>query len=176
MQVNMDRSYEYQKSLAESDSVVYDFLAYDKPKGSSSPDWESKFIVIRRTAHEHDTIIKDPRYGKVLSVMLTDMDQNGRSEIIFYTRSEQEMKKVQDYAFYAYETDGRAKAKKIAGEIKRDIAKYGQEDSFFVAKDFLIRKVAFPMQGSDTTRNELWQSYRLQNGTLIFEKEMKVRQ
>jgi hypothetical protein len=51
MQVNMDRSYEFQKTLVENDTVVYDFLAYDKPKGSSSPEWESKFIVIQKNEY-----------------------------------------------------------------------------------------------------------------------------
>src|SRR5258705_285933 len=73
MQVNLDRSYEFQKTLVKSDTEVYDFLAYDKPKGSSSPEWESKFIVIRRTSSAQDTVVKDIRAGSVQNIWVSDI-------------------------------------------------------------------------------------------------------
>ncbi len=169
MQVNMDRSYEYLRTFPEGDTVAYDLLAYDKPKGSSNPEWESKFIVIRRARAGQDTIVKDTRQGKVRAAWLSDMDHNGRSELLFYTCSDLG-KKQQDCTLYAFETDGRAKAHKISIDVPDNHLQGGQCDSFFIDHDLLARAVTTSGQGNSGAIRNL-QIYKLVNGKLIFEKQ-----
>ena len=177
MQVNMDRSYEFQKSLVENDTVVFDFLAYDKPKGSSSPDWESKFIVIRRTSSSSDTIIKDFRSGIVQSLWLSDMNQNGKPEIMFYEYPTSASKHLGHTNFYAYETDGRRNAHKIQTGFRGNVPQTSGRDSFFVYQGFLIHKVPYYTKQTDTiAAGDVWQSYRLADHALVLAKEKQVAQ
>ena len=177
MQVNMDRSYEYQKTLVENDTLVYDFTAYDKPKGSSSPEWESKFIVIRRSTHESDTIIKDTRSGMVQGLWLSDLDGNKKPEIIFYEYPKRGAKDQSAVSLYAYETDGRKAGHKLEAGLKTDAAHYRGLDSFFVSDGYLIRRYPYYSHISDSTASALlWQSYALNSGRLVFEKEKSIAQ
>ena len=177
MQVNMDRSYEFQKTLVKNDTEVYDFLAYDKPKGSSSPEWESKFIVIRRTTSASDTVIKDIRSGIVRSLWLSDLDENGKPEIMFYEYPKKNAKASQPFEFYAYQMEGRGKAHKIEIEVKHNALHYKGQDSFFVDASYLIRKTPYYENQKDSLASGyLWQSYKLVNGKLIFDKEKKELQ
>lgn len=169
MQVNMDRSYEYQRSLPESDTVVYDFLAYDKPKGSSSPEWESKFIVIRRTRSDQDTIIRDARSGTVQQLWLSDLNSNGRSEIFFYEYPKGGTVKGAAAALYAYETQGRDPAQKITANLATDQAHYLGRDSFFVSQGFLIRRYSLSTQPAA----EAWQRYHLSGTHLLLDRERR---
>lgn len=175
MQVNMDRSYEYQKSLAESDSVVYDFLAYDKPKGSSSPDWESKFIVIRRTRSTQDTIIKDSRTGRIQNVFLTDMNDNGRSEILFYEYPKYDAKPPAKVSFIACEVDGRNKVQSTTTDFKFDDQHYRGLDSFFTSESYMIRRSPYYSRSTDSLPSGmLWQSYKISGGRLVLIKEKTI--
>ena len=173
MQVGMELSYEYQKSLAQSDSVVYDFLAYDKPKGESGNEWDSKFHIIRRTTHSGDTIAKGSRSGPVRKIWLSDLDQNGQEEVMFYEYPKTAKPSV---TLIAYEVSGRLKAHPIQVDLKEDIQHYRGRDTFFVYQDRLVRR--FPYYGraqdSSATGSE-WQSYRLSSGKLLLDNE-KVEQ
>jgi hypothetical protein len=177
MQTNMDRSYEYQRSLVQNDTTVFDFLAYDKPKGSSSPDWESKFIVIRRTASAGDTVIRGFRTGAVQSLWLSDLDANGKPEIMFYEYPRPTDQATHPVEFIAYESDGRKNARSITTDFKEDAQHYIGKDSFFIAQGYLIRKMPYYMKTTDSIPvGTVWQSYKMARGKLILDKEKKVLQ
>lgn len=171
MQVNMDRSYEYQKVLPENDTVVYDFLAYDKPKGSSNPEWESKFIVIRRTSSFQDTIIKDHRAGVVQHVSLCDLDQNGKPEIMFYEYPTFRMKGAAPCELFLYETNGRAKGTKTPVTLQNTALAqhYKGKDSFQIAANTLVRIIPYYAQPSDSLpSSQLSQVYKLKDHRLVY--------
>jgi len=177
MQANLDRSYEFQKTLVQNDTVVYDFTAYDKPKGASSPTWESKFIVIRRTASAQDTIVKDFRSGIVQNIWLSDLDKNGKPEIMFYEYPKASDKGTSHFGFFAYETNGRKNAQKIEANFHDEAQHYRGRDSFFVSQNYLIRRYPYyDKQADSISTGETWQSYRFSNGKLIFEKEKRILQ
>jgi hypothetical protein len=175
MQVNMDRSYEYQKSLVESDSVVYDFLAYDKPKGSSSPDWESKFIVIRRTKFNQDTVIKDNRSGIIQSTFLADINENGRKEVLFYEYPKHDAKPPMKVSFFVCEMNGRNKVQSTTTDFKFDDQHYKGRDSFFINENYIIRRSPYYSKSIDSPASGmLWQSYKISGGRLVLAKEKMV--
>jgi hypothetical protein len=171
MEANMDLSYEYTSTLVESDSVVYDFLAYDKPKGDTKI-WESKFHLIRRTGINQDTIAKDYRQGKVKSIWLSDLDQDGKSEIMFYESPKQDSQTIRFFEFYAYQTNGRQKVRTIRPDFRQDPAHYLGGDTFFVYQNRLIRKFPFHKNQNDLqVTGETLQSYTLRGNRLELEKE-----
>lgn len=172
MQVNMDLSYEYHKSLTQNDSTVFDFLAYDKPKGQTSKEWESKFIVIKRTKSSQDTVIKDHRFGPVLGLSMADLDQDGRPEILFY-ENQTANKDRWRMNIYSLGADGRFKdihwrepdAKSPAGH-------YNGGDTFFVYENHLIRRFPFYDKTDDTKpKSTVWQSYILSHGKITLDNE-----
>lgn len=171
MQVNMDRSYEYMRTFAEGDTVAYDFLAYDKPKGSSSPEWESKFILIRRSRTTSDTVVKSIRSNVVKSSWMSDLDANGRRELFFY-----EFPKAAGNGWaelYAYESNGRRPMSKIDAALRNDRAHYRGGDSFFVAADRLVRIAPYYRSvGDSIPSGQERQSYRLAHGKLVFETDV----
>lgn len=169
MQVDMELSYEYQKSLVQNDSTVYDFLAYNKPKGKTGKEWESKFHIIRRTSHSGDTIAKGPRSGTVQRIWLCDLDQNGQEEIMFYEYPKTSKGRV---ALIAYEIGAGQKAHPIQIDLKEDMQHYRGRDTFFVSQDRLVRRFPYYVQTQDSTATGAkWQSYKLSSGKLVLEKE-----
>jgi len=169
MQVDMDLSYEYQKNLAQSDSVVFDFLAYDKPKGQTGKDWESKFHIIRRTSHAEDTVARGYRSGTVQAIWLSDLDQNGQTEIMFYAYPKASKAKA---TLIAYEMGTDRKAHPIRSELKEDIQHYRGRDTFFVYQDRLIRRYPYYLRPQDSiATGSDRQSYILTNGKLALETE-----
>jgi hypothetical protein len=84
MQIAIDKSYEYQKTLPESDQVVYDFTAYDRPGIGSDTTIQHRYQVVRRTGSRLDTVIKGTRLGHVEQAWITDLNHNDLSEITFY--------------------------------------------------------------------------------------------
>jgi hypothetical protein len=177
MQVNMDRSYEFQKTLVKNDTEVYDFLAYDKPKGSSNPEWESKFIVIRRTSTRRDTVIKDFRFGPVKGLTLADMDQDGRPEILFYEDHSPD-KYSWIVRIYSLQADGKYNEIRLKEYDAKSISgHYRDGDTFFVAQNYLIRKTPYyEKQKDNLASGYVWQSYHLSGGKLILAKEKMVLQ
>ena len=177
MEANMDLSYEYSNTLKESDSVVYDFLAYDKPARGDSLKWESRFHIIRRAAAHQDTIAKDFRAYPVRSIWLSDLDQNGKSEIMFYTsplRKQQASEKSPYFTLIGYEANGRSPARRIVADLRQDEAHYQGGDTFFVYQNYLIRRFPYYKEMGDTlTDGYIWQSYRLHASHLILEKEKR---
>ena len=173
MQVNMDRSYEYQKSLVENDTTVYDFLAYDKPKGSSSPDWESKFIIIKRTTHTHDTIVKEYRTGPVKGLALSDLDHDGKPEIQFYEVSRADKIKWLVRVFTSSGTRSYHEVSLRPVDVGSDLGHYRGGDTFFVSDDHydLIRQYPYYKNTTDSFPDAVTsQSYKLSGNKLIFEK------
>jgi len=169
LQADMDLSYEYVRSLVQNDSVVYDFLAYDKPKGQTGKEWESRFHIIRRTGHSEDTVAKGFRSAAVLAVWLSDLDRNGQEEIMFYEYPKASKKQV---ALIAYEMSAHQKAHKIEVNLREDIQHYHGRDTFFVYQDRLIRRFPYYSSSHDSiATGSDWQSYRLSNGKLVMENE-----
>ena len=172
MQVNMDRSYEYQKPLPESDSVVYDFLAYDRPQPSNTRNWERKFLVIRRTGAGQDTIIRGSRNGVVGSIWLSDLDGDGHSEIMFYDHPFTSPAHVR---LYAYEFDGTKRYHDIKFNSGEMSPSYRGGDSFFVYDGYLIRRYpSFKSNKDSIPRSERWESYKLEKETLVLSKSKEV--
>jgi hypothetical protein len=169
MQVDMDLSYEYQRTLVQNDSVVYDFLAYDKPKGQAGKEWESKFHIIRRTAHAEDTVAKGNRSNPVQAVWLSDLDRDGRAEIMFYEYPKAAGRLVD---LIAWEMPPGAKARKIEVALQEVPQHYRGRDTFFVYQDRLIRRFPYyEKQGDSAATGSDWQSYRLDHGRLVLDKE-----
>lgn len=170
MQVNMDRSYEYLRTFAEGDSVAYDFLAYDKPKGSSNPEWESKFILIRRSHSRQDTVVKAGRASIVRSSWMSDIDGNGRREFFFY-----ESPVIADkgpVTLYAYESNGPKQMSRITAILKNEDAHYRGRDTFFLSDDRIIRLTPYFSSTHDSTAAGMMrQRYKLSGGKLILESE-----
>jgi hypothetical protein len=169
MQVDMDLSYEYQQNLAQSDSVVFDFLAYDKPKGPAGKEWESKFHIIRRVAHSEDTVARGLRSGAVRTVWLSDLDRNGLEEIMFYEYPKSSKRRVD---LIAYEMGTDHKAHLIQADMKEDMEHYKGMDTFFVSQDRLVRRYPYYVRAQDSTASGSdWQSYKLSSGKLRLENE-----
>ncbi|MBS1625985.1 MAG: hypothetical protein JST83_18335 [Bacteroidetes bacterium] len=168
MQVNMERSYEYQRTFAEGDTVAYDFLAYDKPKGSSSPEWESKFILIRRQRIGQDTVARDFRSGPVRGSWMSDLDGNGKREFFFY-----EYPDTGGWSrLYGYESNGTNRMTKITTILKNDKAHYRGGDTFFVSNDLVVRLAPYYNAQTDTVASsQQRQQYKLVNSRLVFAGE-----
>jgi hypothetical protein len=174
MQANMDLSYEYLKTLIQSDSVVYDFLAYDRPSYADPKKWEGKFIVIRRTNTKQDTIIKDKRFGPVKGLSLAYLDHKASPDILFY-----EDKTADKYRWvvriYSPMPDGKYK------EIRwnefnthRSNEHYRAGDTFFVYQNYLVRRYPYYEHSDDSiAKQNIWQSYTVKTGQLILENEKK---
>jgi hypothetical protein len=169
MQVDMELSYEYQKNLVQNDSTVYDFLAYNKPKGKTGKEWESKFHIIRRTSHSADTIAKGRRSGAVQRIWLCDLDQNGQEEIMFYEYPKTSKGRV---ALIAFEVSGGQKARPISVNLKEDIQHYRGGDTFFVSQDRLVRRYPYYVRVQDSVASgSEWQSYKMSSGKLVLDNE-----
>ena len=174
MQDNMDLSYEYQKTLILNDSVVYDFLAYDKPSNTDSKKWEGKFIVIKRTNTRQDTIIKDSRSGPVKGLCLADPDNDGKPEIIFY-----EDNTAQKYSWvvriYSPIAEGRYREIRLTEfGVKPDPDHYRGGDTFLVYQSYLIRHYPYYEKAGDTVaKGSWWQSYKLSKGKPILNSEKR---
>jgi hypothetical protein len=174
MEANIDLSYEYQNTLAQNDSVVYDFLAYDRPTITHKKKWEGKFIVIKRTNTQQDTIIKGSRLGPVRGLSLADLDGDGRPEILFY-----EDQAADTYRWivhiYSPHTDGKyQEIRWREDEAKSSPGHYRGRDTFFVYQDHLIRRYPYYGQG-DTASAHQWQSYKLKSGKMVLENEKLVQ-
>jgi len=175
MEVNMDLSYEYQKTLTQNDSVVFDILAYDKPSNSDPKKWEGKFIVIRRTNTKQDTIIKDSRFGPVKGLSLADLDHDGRPEILFYEDQTAD-KSRWHLRIYIRKPDGTYKGVYWREQDVRSSADhYRGFDTFFIYENHLIRRYPY-YEGKDSANAnaDLWQSYKLSRDQLVMENERKV--
>ena len=172
MQANMDLSYEYQKSLILNDSVVFDFLAYDRPSLSDAKKWEGKFIVIQRTSTRQDTIIRGSRFGPVKGLCLADLNGDGRPEMLFY-----EDQTAQKYRWlvriYSPRPDGVYKEIRWTElDVKPSPDHYRGGDTFFVYQNYLIRRFPYYEKSvEESTNANLWQSYKLNNGKLVLENE-----
>ena len=177
MQVNMDRSYEYLKSLIQNDSIVFDFIAFDKPHYGDSKVWDSKFIVIRRTPTQQDTVIRGTRMGAVRSLGIGDINADGRPEIFFYDGSSDTKNRwvlniysqTSDTGFnYIYwrQLDARSAADH-----------YNGDDTFFVYQNYLIRRHPyFESTANKQNKGFTWQSYKLKNGKILLEKESYAKE
>lgn len=171
MQVNMDRSYEYQKTLIQNDSVVFDFIAYDKPV-SSSTEWTSKFIIIRRTKARQDTVVKGSRMGPVCSLGIGDMDQDGKPEIFFYDGSSVTKNRwvLNIFRFVSDTSYEYIRWRQLDAISSSD--HYNGDDTFFVYKNYMVRRYPYHEHYDDRkTNGYTWQSYRLQNGKMQLQKE-----
>jgi hypothetical protein len=172
MQVNMDRSYEYQRSLVQSDTVVFDFLAYDKPSAADGKKWESKFIVIRRTNTRQDTVIKDYRSGPVRGLSIADLDHDGSPEILFY-----EDQTAQKYSWivrvYTRTATGKYHELRMTEfDAKTQTAHYHGRDTFFVYQDHLVRRYPNYKNTADSIpEGDWWQSYTISSGKILLQKE-----
>jgi hypothetical protein len=172
MEADMDHSYEYQKALVESDSIVYDFLAYDKPVYGNSNKWESKLIIMRRTNNKTDTVVKDRRFGPVKGLSIADLDHDGRPEILFYEDHTAD-KSAWRLRIYSQKPDGTFKGIYWRSlDAKSSPLHYHAGDTFFVYRDHLIRSYPYYARMADTIPQGAWQqSYRLSNDQLILEHE-----
>lgn len=175
MQANMDLSYEYQKTLVQNDSMVYDVLAYDKPSNSDPKKWEGKFIVIRRTNTKQDTIIKDSRFGPVKGLSLADLNNDGHPEILFYEDQTAD-KSRWHLRIYTPRPDGTYQGiywREL--DAKSSAGHYRGADTFFVYEHHLIRRYPYyEMNDSTSAKSDQWQSYKLAGGQLVLENEKKV--
>jgi hypothetical protein len=175
MQANMDLSYEYQKTLVQNDSTVYDVLAYDKPSNSDPKKWEGKVIVIRRTNAKQDTIIKDNRFGPVKGLSLADLNHDGRPEILFYEDQTGDKNRWR-LRIYTQKPDGAYRAIYMQEHgVVSSPGHYHGSDTFFVYDNHLIRRYPY-YETNDTTnaRSDQWQSYKLVRGQLMMENEKTV--
>jgi hypothetical protein len=172
MEINMDLSYEYHKSLVQNDTTVFDFLAYDKPKGATSKEWESKFIVIRRTNTRQDTVIKDHRLGPVKGLSLADLDHDGVPEILFY---EDQAATNNQWVMHIYKRRPDDKYEGIHWrqlDAKSPVDHYKGSDTFFVYQDHLIRRFPYYEKHDDAKpKGAIWQSYTLSNGKVKLDNE-----
>jgi hypothetical protein len=173
MQADMDFSYEYQKTLVQSDSVVYDFLAFDRPKRTNAKEWEGKFILIRRTRTNQDTVVRDARFGPVRGLTIADLDQDGRPEILFY-EDQPVGKNRWRLRVYSQKPDGTFKGiywRQLDAKTATD--HYRGSDTFFVYQNRLIRRYPYydPDTTSAATHTSMWQSYKLSHDQLVLENE-----
>lgn len=172
MQVNMDRSYEYQKTLVENDTTVYDFLAYDKPKGVNSEVWESKFIVIKRTINTQDTVIKEYREGPVKGLSLCDLNGDGKRDILFYeeTPSQKYSWQVRAFSLGANKKFDEIRMREF--DANTDAKHYHSGDTFFVYQDHLIRRYPYYEKTTDSLpKGTWWQSYQIRGSKFTLVKE-----
>ena len=174
MQVNIDHSYEYQKTLVQNDTTVYDFLAYDRPQKGSNTIWESKFIVIKRTNTRQDTVIKDNRVGPVKGLCLADLDHDGRPEILFYEDQSID-KSLWRVRIFSPGPDGKY-ARVVWGDLDlKPTENHKAGDTLFVYQDHLIRRYPYYEVGDTLATGAFWQSYQLNKGKLVLENEKRVQ-
>jgi hypothetical protein len=172
MQANMDLSYEYQKTLKESDSVVFDFLAYDRPQPGNDKVWESKFLLIRRTKTAQDTVIKGSRSDVVKNIWISDLDKNGKPEIMFYEYPRASKKRIQ---LYVFEIESPTTFRSIESNFKEYGLNYRGGDTIFAFDKYLIRKFPTYKKAEDKTPSgAIWESYKLEKGKLVLFKTKEV--
>ncbi len=172
MEVNMDRSYEYVKTLVQNDSTVYDFLAYDKPKDQAGTEWESKFIVIKRTNSRQDTVIRANRMGAVRGLSLADLNGDGRPEILFYEEQTADKNRWKVHIYSPKADRGYSAIEWRQLDAQSPLEHYKGGDTFFVYQDHLIRRFPFYEKYEDVRpKGSQWQSYKLSNGKLVLENE-----
>ena len=176
MQANMDLSYEYQKSLALNDSVVFDFLAYDRPTLTDKEKWEGKFIVIRRTNTRQDTVVKGSRFGPVKGLCLANLDKVDGHEIMFY-EDQTAPKYKWVVRIYRPAHDGSYQETRFTElDAKPSPDHYRGGDTFFVYQNYLIRRFPYyETSGEKNSKANLWQSYKLNNAKLVLENEKLAR-
>lgn len=148
MQLGLEQSYEFHKTLPVNKNVVYDVIAWGTPtKGLLS-------FVYRNEKGVLDTVLETSRLGIVKECWVSDMNKNGKPEVMAVLQNN-DSKKLQN--LIAVEVgEGR-----IIEELKFDIklpkevlSKYhGQDNIYYVAKDNALYH-EFPMQDSTSTEQQ----------------------
>jgi hypothetical protein len=82
MQLGIERSYEYHKSIVANSKLVYDIIGFG---GSAT---KGEYAILQRGADNRaDTIVKGPREGTIVNAFLADLNGNKISEIYIVTQS-----------------------------------------------------------------------------------------
>lgn len=142
MQLGLEQSYEFNRTLPVNKNVVYDVIAWGTPtKGLLS-------FVYRNDKGVLDTVVEMNRLGIVKDCWVSDMNKNGKPEVMAVLQNN-DSRKLQN--LIAVEVgEGR-----IIEELKFDIklpknvlSKYnGQDNIYYVAKENALYH-EFPMQDS----------------------------
>lgn len=76
MQLGLESSYEFHKTLAVSDTLVYDVIAFGGPAS------KGELAILRRGAtNKTDTVFKDIREGIIAETWLADSNNNKKPEV-----------------------------------------------------------------------------------------------
>jgi hypothetical protein len=76
MQLGLESSYEFHKTLTVSDTLVYDVIAFGGPAS------KGELAILRRGAtNKTDTVFKDIREGIIAETWLADSNNNKQPEV-----------------------------------------------------------------------------------------------
>lgn len=76
MQLGLESSYEFHKTLTVSDTLVYDVIAFGGPAS------KGELAILRRgAANKTDTVFKDMRTGIIADTWLADSNNNKKPEV-----------------------------------------------------------------------------------------------
>jgi hypothetical protein len=81
MQLGLESSYEYHKTLAVHQGLVYDVVGFGKIS-------EGDLTILRRgTNNISDTVVKAKRMGRIMNSFIGDLDNDSHEEIYIATQS-----------------------------------------------------------------------------------------
>lgn len=82
MQLGIESSYEYHKTLVANDTLVYDVVGYNGL--ASRPEFA---IIKRTTGNKTDTLVKEITMGVIVNAAINDLNTDGVKEVYIITRS-----------------------------------------------------------------------------------------
>lgn len=154
MQLAMETSYEYNKTLVINNNEVIDVVAWGAP-GSG------EYALLYRNKEGIDTIAKTQRNGKVKDCWLADLNGNGKPEVIAIIQTP-------DSGSYesvlGFETDKRSQATPLHFNIKllkEYVNEYQGNDTMYYSPQTEIVYHEFPLITADTIAGRMFIQYKL---------------
>lgn len=154
MQLAMESSYEFHKTLTINNSEVIDVVAWGAPM-------QGEYALMHRNAAGSDTIAKTPRKGRIKECWLTDLNANGKAEIIAIAQAPG----ADSFSdIIGYEIDDKAPATPLQFNIqllKKYVNEYRGNDTMYYSPQTETVYHEFPLTVADTTAGRMFIQYKL---------------
>lgn len=154
MQLAMESSYEFHKTLTINSNEVIDVVAWGSPQ-------QGEYALMHRNSTGNDTIAKTLRKGRIKECWLTDLNANGKAEVIAIAQAP-----VADgfSEIVGYEIDGKAPATPLQFNIqllKKYVSEYRGNDTMYYNPQTETVYHEFPLIVADTTAGRMFIQYKL---------------
>lgn len=154
MQLAMESSYEFHKTLNLNSNEVIDAVAWGAPK-------QGEYALMFRDTLGSDTIAKTMRNGRVKDCWLTDLNANGKPEVIaiIQTTDSNSYEEI-----LGYEIEGKKAAVNLPFNIKllkQYVSEYRGNDTMYYSPQTETVYHEFPLVNADTVAGRMFIQYKL---------------